>query len=61
MALSPGVRTLPEMSPGIQPRKGMTLGVYLYLWWGRGHGMFSWILLMPVWQEDFRAKGYRLN
>lgn len=52
MVISHRARTLPEMSPGIQPKKGITLGVCLYLWWGTGHGMFSWILLNPVGRKS---------
>lgn len=37
-AISQGVRTLPEKHPG-HPAKGMTLGVYVYIWWGTGHEM----------------------
>lgn len=60
-AILHGARTLPEDSPR-HPAKVMTLGVCMYIW----SGDRPWDALFqnppgPSWQEDFRAKGYRLN
>lgn len=47
-----------KRAPGIQPKKGMTLGVYAYIWRGMGHGMlFSRILLDLVGTKTSGQKG----
>lgn len=58
IAISHGTRTLPEKSPRHPAKKGMTFGVYPYLWWGMGHGkLFSWILVDLVGRKTSGQKG----
>lgn len=56
-AILQGARTLPVKHPG-HPAKGMTLGVYMYIWWGMGHEMlFSRSLQVLVGRKTSGQKG----
>ena len=52
-----GCEDSPEKHPG-HPAKGMTLGVYVYIWWGTGHEMlFSRSLQDLVGRKTSGQKG----
>lgn len=56
-AILQGARTLPVKHSG-HPAKGMTLGVYMYIWWGTAHEMlFSRSLQDLVGRKTSGQKG----